>query len=117
MENKIEETPKKKIKFRYVFMLIGAILVTASLFLSEYDVGLVQNLPFGASTITYLIFISTPILGVGLLYLSKIANFDYVNFKKVFEKCAEDRTSLAIWFVGASIQILAIAVVINAFMK
>lgn len=104
-------------RFRNIFLGIGSILVVLVLLLSDPDNGMVQNLPFGAGTLSTLIILVTSVLYIGLLHLSRKGLFDYLDLLQVSKKAMQTPEGSGLVFLGVTVAMLAISVVILAAVK
>lgn len=102
-----------KMRFRTVYTLIGSIIVILLWLLTDPDLGLIQNLPFGASTVATLVVLSKALLYVTLLHFSRKALFDYVDLSELFDNAKKDKDSGEA-LIAIAIFTLAIALVIYA---
>lgn len=64
-------------RFRYWFMFVGSGLVLAALFASDPDIGILQKLPFGGSTLASLLILSKAVLALTFAHFGRKALFDY----------------------------------------
>ncbi len=101
-------------RFRHIFLGIGSVLVILVLLLSDPDNGMVQNLPFGAGTLSTLIILVTSILYIGVLHLGRKGLTDYVDMLKVFQKAMQTPEGAGLVFVGMGLIMVSIAIVILA---
>lgn len=101
-------------RFRHVFLGIGSFLVVNLLLLSDPDGGLVQNLPFGAGTISTLIILVTSILFVALLHVARKSLFDYLDLEVYFRKALMSPEGAGMALIGVGLAMVSIAVVILA---
>lgn len=104
-------------RFRNVFLLIGGLLTTAVLFLSDPDGGFVQNLPFGAGTITTLIVLVSSILYIGVLHFGRKALLDYIDLRDYFKKALLTPEGAGLALVAVAGMMISIALVILAAVK
>ena len=104
-------------RFRNVFLGIGSLLVVAVLLLSDPDSGLIQNLPFGAGTLSILIILVSSNLYIGLLHLARKALVDYIDLEQYFKKALMTPEGSGMALIAVSIMMLAISVVILAATK
>lgn len=105
-----------KIQFRYIYTILGSLLVLGAYILSDPDTGIIQGLPIGAGTIATILIMLKAVWGVGLVYISRLALVDYINLKEVFDKARTTAGGAGQVFVGISILTLAIALVVAAAM-
>jgi multisubunit Na+/H+ antiporter MnhB subunit len=101
-------------RFRNIYMLIGSFLVLAAWVLSDPDLGVVQGLPFGSSTVATLLILSKTVLYVGVLHLSRKALVDYLDLEVLFEKARTEPTGAGLAVVGVGLILLALSITIVA---
>jgi len=101
-------------RFRHFYMGIGGLLVTLLWFLSDPDIGIVQNLTIGASTLSTLLILLKTILYIGMLHISRRALLDYIDLKVYFIRALESSEGAGLATIAISIIMLAISVVIIA---
>ena len=101
-------------RFRNVYMGIGSLLVVLLWVLSDPNVGFVQGLPFGASTLATLILLLKTVLYVAVLHVSRRALMDYLDLESYFKKALESSTGSGLAVIGVGITYLAIAVTVYA---
>jgi len=104
-------------RFRNVFMGIGSLLVIILLLLSDPDGGLVQNMPFGAGTLSLLITLVVSILYVGLLHLSRKSLMDYIDLEHYFKKALLTPEGSGLAIIGVGLIMVSISLVILAATK
>lgn len=104
-------------RFRNVFLGLGSILVILVLLLSDPDSGLVQNLPFGASTLSVLIILMTSILYISLLHIARKGLMDYIDLEVFFKKSILSPEGAGMALIAIGIMMNAIATVISAATK
>lgn len=108
---------EKVVNVRSIFLGLGSLIVIIAMFLTDPDGGIVQNLPFGSSTATFLIYLSTAIIGVGLLYLCERALFYYVDYFEVYKKAMTTENGPGLVMLAISLQMVAVAIVFNALLN
>ena len=98
-------------KYRDKFMLIGVSVVLISLFVSDPDSGILQNLPWGGSTIAGILMFSKGIFAVAFAHYARKAYFDYPegDFQTVAAKALEGTT-------GAGLLAVAFAIVLHGLL-
>lgn len=101
-------------RFRYVYLGLGSILVAIILLLSDPDSGIITDLPFGAGTLTILIVLLSSVLYVGFLHLSRRALMDYLDLSKFFAKAQQSPEGAGLAIVGVGLIMISIALVIMA---
>lgn len=118
MNNKLgnSKTETKRV-INPVTMLFGVGLIIIAIIgmLIEPDDGLIKDLPFGGATIAYLYYISTALFGVGLLYLCRSVLFYLVPYMELHNKAKTTPEGAGLTLIARAIEILAVAIVIFAF--
>lgn len=104
-------------RFRYVFMGLGSILVVALLFLSDPGTGFISKLPVGSATLGLLLGLVVSILYIALLHLSRKAFFDYLDLGDFFKKAIETPTGAGLALIAVSVAMVAISIAIHAATK
>lgn len=111
----MSEKSKKQLNARTLLFGIGTIIVVLSMLITDPDAKLIQNLPFGSSTVTFFVYLGTTVLGVGILYLCEKALFFYVNYYELYKSARSTPQSSAQMAMAISLQLIAVAIVIHAF--
>lgn len=101
-------------RFRYVYMGIGSILVVLLLLTADPDSGIISNLSFGASTLASLLVMLNIILYTAALHLSRKALLDYLDLEEFFKRAYTTPEGAGRATQAIAIIMLAIAVVIYA---
>jgi hypothetical protein len=101
-------------RFRNTFIGVGGLLTVLLLLISDPDGGFVQNIPFGAGTFSTMLILATGILYIGLLHFARKGLFDYIDMGVFARKASTDPVGSAIVFLGVTVAMLAIAIVILA---
>lgn len=101
-------------RFRHIFLTIGSVLTLLLLFLSDPDGGMVQNLPFGAGTLTVLIVLVSSILYIALLHMARKALMDYIDLEVFFKTAVRTPEGAGLAIIGVGLVMIAIAIVILA---
>lgn len=104
-------------RFRNIFLGIGSLLVLFILILSDPDVKFVQNLPFGAGTLSILIILVSSILYVGVLHFSRKALLDYLDLQELFEKAMKTPEGSGLAIIGIGLIMVSVSLVILAATK
>lgn len=104
-------------RFRNVFLIIGSILTILVLLMSDPDTAFIQNLPFGAGTLTTLIILVTSILYIGLLHLSRKALMDYLDLAEYFRKALMTPEGAGLAIIGIGLMMISVSLVILAATK
>ena len=100
-------------RFRYVFMGVGSFLVLVLLFLTDPDT-VKYNLPFGASTIAYLILLARFVILITMMHCGRRALSDYIDVSEVYNKAKQTCEGAGMVFIGVSIMMLSISLLILA---
>lgn len=108
---------EKMLNVKTIFLGGGSFLVILAMYLTDPDKGLIRNLPFGSSTTTFLIYLCTAIIGVGLLYLCERALFYYVNYYEVYTKALKTENGPGLIMLAISLQMVAVAIIFNAMLN
>lgn len=82
--------------------------------ITDPDLGLIQNLPFGGATLATLVFLSKAVLYVAMMHLSRRALIDYVDLEEYMNKAKESPDGAARVVQAVSIFCVAIAILIYA---
>lgn len=105
------------LRFRHAFLGLGGFLTVLVLFLSDPDVGLVQNLPFGAGAFSVLITLVISILYIGVLHLARRALADYIDLEVYFKKALLTPEGAGLAIIGVALMMVSIGLVILAAVK
>jgi len=103
-----------KMRFRYVFMILGSVVVLLSYLLTDPNAGLLTDLPVGADTIVLLLSLAKVTWFVATLHGARRALTDYIDFQTVFNKAMESSEGAGRAMMAVSIIMVAIAIVILA---
>lgn len=106
-----------KLNVRTIFFGVGSIIVILAMLLTDPDGGLIQNLPFGSSTATFLIYLSTCFIGIALLYLCERVMFSYVIYQDVYNRALKTENGPGMIMIAISLQSIAFALVFIALYK
>ena len=101
-------------RFRHIYTIVGSLVVLLLWLFTDPDLGIIQNLSYGASTVATLVILTKALLYVTLLHYSRKALFDYLDLEEFFTKAKENSQSSAIALIAVSIFTLAISVAIYA---
>lgn len=104
-------------RFRYVYIGLGSILAILMLLISDPQTGLIENMPFGASTVANLVLMFRVILFAALLHVTRKGLFDYIDLRVVFNQAIRTPEGAGKVFIGIAIFCLAIAILIFAAVK
>lgn len=105
------------LRFRHAFLGLGGFLTVLVLFLSDPDVGFVQNLPFGSGAFSVLITLVISVLYIGLLHLARRALADYIDLEVYFKKALSTPEGAGKAIIGIGLMMISIAIVIYAATK
>jgi hypothetical protein len=95
-------------------MGVGSLVVLAIWMLTDPDLGIINNLPFGASTLATLVITIKAVIYVALLHLSRKALFDYIDMEYVFKKAMNTSGGAGYVAVAMGIVCLAVSILIYA---
>lgn len=104
----------KHFRFRDVYLFIGGTLVIFLYLVTDPNANLIQNLPFGASTIVLLSTLLKSIWYVGFLHFSRLALLDYVNLSPLFRKAEQSPEGAGRALVAVALMMVSISIVILA---
>ena len=104
-------------RFRNVFLLIGGLLVIIIMLLSDPDGGLINNLPFGATTLSTLIVLVISILFIAMLHLGRRALLDYIDLSEIIKKAVQTSDGAGMVVIGVGLIMISIAITILAAVK
>lgn len=102
----------RKMRFRFVYMVLFTIVALLALFLSDPDLGLIQGLSYGAGFIATCVVLTKVIIYVATLHVSRRALVDYLDLQKYFEKALEEPMAAAVALVSVAIMMLCITLII-----
>ena len=101
-------------RFRHKYMILGSFLVTLLWVLTDPSLGMIKELPIGASTLATLMILLKSVLYVGMLHISRLALFDYLNMSTVFSKAMTSAEGAGMVTIAISISMLAISIAMFA---
>lgn len=104
-------------RFRNIFLGIGAFLVVLILVLSDPSTGVLSQLPFGGGALATLITLLIAIFYVGFLHVSRKALLDYIDLQQFFEKALETSHGAGLALIGVGLFLISIAIVVFAAVK
>lgn len=104
----------KKIRFRHLYMGLGSLIALAVYVATDPDLGLLNSLPVGASTVATLVVLLRSVYFIAMLHLSRRALFDYIDLERYFAKAISTAQGAGLALVSVSIAMLAIALTIFA---
>ncbi len=101
-------------RFRHIYTIVGSLFVLALWLFTDPDLGFIQNMEYGASTLATLVIMAKALLYVTLLHYSRKALFDYLDLEEHFIKTKEEPVASGLALIAVSIFAVAIAIVIYA---
>jgi len=104
----------ERLRFRYVYMLVGSLLTLGALFIVSPDQGFLSELSYGASFIATLVLMLRSVLYVAILHYSRKALFDYIDLEELYLKAKEDPKASAIAMLAVTVALIPIALLIVA---
>jgi hypothetical protein len=104
-------------RFRYVYIGIGTLLALLLLLISDPQSGLIENLPFGASTVANIVLLFRVIIYAALLHVTRKGLFDYIDLERVFNQAIRTSEGAGKVFIGMAIFCVGIAILINAAVR
>jgi hypothetical protein len=105
---------RKKISFRFVYMIFFGLLLTAATLLTEERM---VKLPFGAGMTTDMLYTLRTVVYVALMHVSRRALVDYIDLEEVFKKAMETSEGAGKIFMGIGLMMVAVAICIFAAVK
>lgn len=102
------------LRFRHKYMILGSVLVTLLWVITDPSIGIITALPFGGSTIATLLILLKVVLYVGMLHISRLALFDYINLSDVFGKAVSTPQGAGLVAIAISIAMLSISITMFA---
>lgn len=110
---------KLKLRKRHSFITITSIIVVSLWLMTDPDLGLLRDLPFGAGLVSTIVVITTSFLGLGILHITRKCIHDYkvADFKKLGEKAIETSTGAGLFAIAISIMSIAFAIIIQAVLN
>lgn len=103
-----------KFRFRYVYMGLFSILTLLALFITDPDSKILTSLPIAAGFVATITLLTSAVLYVTLLHLSRRGLFDYIDLSDYFIKALNSPTGAGLALVGIGLSNIAIAIVILA---
>lgn len=101
---------------RNLYVIVGSILVLLLWLVSDPDLNLIENLPFGSGTVVMLLYTVRGILLASMVYVTRKAMFDYpeADFQSLGSIAKREPVGAALYAIAISISTLAFAIVIAA---
>lgn len=103
-----------KLRFRYVYMLLGSILTLSALFITSPDQTFLSDLSYGASFIATIVLMLRAVLYVAILHFSRKALFDYIDLEELYLKAKTEPLAAAVGMVAIAISLIPVALLIVA---
>lgn len=105
-------------RFRNKFLIIGGLLTIVLWVITDPNLGLIENIPFGASTIILLAQLLKAIWYVGFLHASRRALLDYVDLQSIIRTASQTpegagRVAMAIGLIYIAVAIAMFAAVMS----
>ena len=101
-------------RFRYVYMGLGTLFVAILLTITDPDLGIITELPFGATFIANLAILTKSIIYVAMLHVSRKALFDYLDLEDYFKEAIKTPEGSSGALNATGLYAFAIAIVIFA---
>src|SRR5574343_559800 len=101
-------------RFRYVYIGIGSILVILLSLLSDPDTGFIQNMKMGAGTLATIIVLSKGILYAALLHFTRKGLMDYFDMETAMNKAMQTPEGAGKAMIANALYTIAMAIVIYA---
>lgn len=101
-------------RFRDIYLGIGSLLVFMLVFMSDPSVGIVEQLPFGSSTLGLLMNILISLFYIGVLHFSRKALLDYIDLEIIFRKAYESSQGAGLALIGVGLIMISISLVVIA---
>lgn len=101
-------------RFRYIYIGLGSILVIMLSLLSDPDTGFIQNMTTGAGTLATIIVLSKGILYAALLHFTRKGLADYFDMETALNKAMETSEGAGKAMIAMALYANAMAIVIYA---
>lgn len=105
---------KTGLRFRHIYMGLGSILTLFLWLLSDPDIGFIENLSFGASTVATIVILLKSVFYIAMLHLSRKALIDYVDLQPYFQKALQTSEGAGRALIAVAILCIAISIVMFA---
>jgi uncharacterized membrane protein (Fun14 family) len=101
-------------RFRNAYVVGGTGLVMLGWILTDPDLGIIQDMGFGAGVVTMVLFLLLGVISSALLYITRKAMMDYdaADFRILGEKASRSPEGAGMYAIAVAIMTLAFAVVI-----
>lgn len=109
-----ESSSLKSLRFRNVFIVGGGLLTILLWILTDPNSGIIQDLPFGASTIVMLATLLRATWFIAMLHIGRRALLDYIDLSQLFIKAEETSEGAGKAIIGIGLMMIAVAIVICA---
>lgn len=105
-------------RFRHTYMLIGSIFVVILFLITDPESKLIENMPFGASTVVMITWLLRTIWCVGILHLSRRALLDYLDLRTLLIKAEQTpegagRAMQAVGMIMIAVSIIILGILIG----
>lgn len=97
-----------KSRSRHVYTVYATLAVILAYFLCDPDLGIIQHLPIGATTVAVLLILAKGILYATAVHWTRKMVLDYIDLDAIFTKANETPTGAGLAAVAISIMVLAI---------
>jgi len=101
-------------RFRYKYMILGTLLVSFILLLSDPDLGLIENLSFGAGFVATIVILTKTVLYASIWHITRKGLFDYIDFEDIYKKSMDSSTGAGSFAIALAVMMLAVSVLIFA---
>ena len=101
-------------RFRHTFLYIGAFLIVVLFVLTDPNNGIIESLPFGASTLVLISQLLKSVWFIGMLHAGRRALFDYLDLRLIFLEAEKSSEGAGQALMAVAIAMVAIAIVIAA---
>lgn len=101
-------------RYRHTYMYAGSLFVIFIWFLSDPDVGIIQNLPLGASTVATVLILLKSFLYVTVLHMSRKALIDYIDLEEYFKKAKQSAEGAGLAIVGVGLITIGLSIAMFA---
>lgn len=101
-----------KLRFRYVYMIFGSLLILGALFVASPDHTFLSELPYGAGFIATIVLMLRAVLYVAILHYSRKALFDYIDLEELYLKAKTEPLAAAVAMVAIAISLIAVSLLI-----
>lgn len=99
-------------RMRFKAMALGIVIFVLTYLLSDPDLGLVTQLPFGTAVLSVLIPLTRAVLYFSALHLSRKALFDYMDLEQIMRRAATSSTGAGMVAIAMGLYYIAGAMII-----